>query len=308
MLLGGGITIDFLPPMRHIFKRMTEMEKDPRVVRCSTLMCHPWNDHPELGWSVVVITHNDQALAEKLADELANMCWQQRHKMPPSFTSPKEALERARKARLRRKLGVVTISDASDVVTAGSTGENTALIRGFIEHGKDLVCYAGLRDPQIVDELWDTAEGEIVNVSVGGKLDPEHNDGLPLRACLVRKVENKGFGRTVVLLQDHLTLVVVEGPALMLSPSFYTQVGLKLMKADVVMVKNYFPFLLTFLPYHRMTLFVKTKGLTDFDAAHRLDFAGPVWPKDDVVDWRPADARRRSALRSVPAAGGQKAA
>jgi microcystin degradation protein MlrC len=308
MLLGGGVTIDFLPPMRHIFKRMSEMEKDPRVLRCSTLMCHPWNDNPELGWSVVVITDGDEALAEKLADELANLCWNVRHKMPPAFNTPKQALDKARAARLRRKLGVVTISDASDVVTAGSTGENTALIRGFIEHGKGMTCYAGIRDPDAVEQLWGTPEGEIVDVTVGGKLDPASNAPLQLHAKLVRKVENKGVGRTLVLEQDHLTLVVVEGPALMLAPNFYKWAGLKLMKADVVMVKNYFPFLLTFLPYHRMTVFVKTQGLTDFDAAHRLDFAGPVWPKDDVTDWRPADARRRSALRKVPNAGDRRAA
>jgi microcystin degradation protein MlrC len=271
-------------------------------------MCHPWNDNPELGWSVVVITDGDEALAEKLADELANLCWNVRHKMPPAFNTPKQALDKARAARLRRKLGVVTISDASDVVTAGSTGENTALIRGFIEHGKGMTCYAGIRDPDAVEQLWGTPEGEIVDVTVGGKLDPASNAPLQLHAKLVRKVENKGVGRTLVLEQDHLTLVVVEGPALMLAPNFYKWAGLKLMKADVVMVKNYFPFLLTFLPYHRMTVFVKTQGLTDFDAAHRLDFAGPVWPKDDVTDWRPADARRRSALRKVPNAGDRRAA
>jgi hypothetical protein len=64
--------------------------------------------------------------------------------------------------------------------------------------------------------------------------------------------------------------------------------------ADVVIVKNFFPFLLFFLPYMRKVLFVKTAGVTDFDAAHGLRFDGPVWPKDVVDDWRDADRRRRT--------------
>ena len=190
---------------------------------------------------MVVITHNDQALAEKLADELANMCWQQRHKMPPSFTSPKEALERARKARLRRKLGVVTISDASDVVTAGSTGENTALIRGFIEHGKDLVCYAGLRDPQIVDELWDTAEGEIVNVSVGGTLThfaapPVLMVASPWDFDTVHMLTNFGWKATLgILLSNALYFVIFRAQFRQLEERF----ALRRLKDEVR--KNFLP-------------------------------------------------------------------
>ena len=33
------------------------------------------------------------------------------------------------------------------------------------------------------------------------------------------------------------------------------------------MVKNFFPFLMFFLPYNRKTIFVRTHGTTDFDAA-----------------------------------------
>jgi hypothetical protein len=96
-----------------------------------------------------------------------------------------------------------------------------------------------------------------------------------------------------VLAIAHLRLVVVEGPAMVMRPSFYRDVGLPLMKADVVMVKNFFPFLLFFLPYNRKTIFVRTQGATDFDAAHRLTFDGPMHPRDPVDDWRPRDRARR---------------
>jgi hypothetical protein len=76
-------------------------------------------------------------------------------------------------------------------------------------------------------------------------------------------------------------------------PAFYTDLGLSLWKADIVVVKNFFPFLLFFLPYNRKTLFVRTRGATDFHAAFRLAFDGPVHPRDPIDDWRPRDRARR---------------
>ncbi len=52
-------------------------------------------------------------------------------------------------------------------------------------------------------------------------------------------------------------------------------------------------FLLFFLPYNRKTIFVRTRGVTDFDAAYRLTFDGPMHPRDPVDDWRPRDRARR---------------
>src|SRR5690606_21938560 len=59
MILGGGKTIDFLAPMRAVFRHMRRAEKRPGVLAASTLMVHPWNDDPGLGWSTVAVTNND---------------------------------------------------------------------------------------------------------------------------------------------------------------------------------------------------------------------------------------------------------
>ena len=66
MLVGGGTTLDFLPPMVGAYARMRAMRRDPRVLATSFYGCHMWNDDPELGWSSHVTTDGDQALAEEL--------------------------------------------------------------------------------------------------------------------------------------------------------------------------------------------------------------------------------------------------
>lgn len=302
MILGGGVTIDFLPPMRSIFRRLHELEEKEGVLAASVCMCHPWNDHPELGWSVVVVTDGTRTRAEeraeRFADELADRCWRVKDKLPPPFANARDAIRAARRARLRRKVGIVTMADVSDVVSAGATGENTKLLRAFLEEGQGLVTYLPLRDPVAIEELWPLPEGSRVKVSLGGKIDPARNEPLEVEGTLAIKREAHGFDRVVVLDVGSVRVIVVEGPALAIKPSFFTSAGLDPWKADVVVVKNFFPFRLFFLPLSRKTIYVSTGGITDPDAALALSFAGPVHPKEPVFDWREADRRRReSALQ-----------
>jgi len=293
MILGGGTTIDFLSPMRAVFRRMHAVERSGEALAASTFMVHPWNGDPGLGWSTICVADRDRAAADRIADELAGMCWERRHAQPPAFPSASEAIARARAARVRRWLGCVTMADASDVVTAGAPGDSTHLLRALIEEADGMTAYAPIRDPQAIATLWPRDPGDVVAMSIGGTLDPASSPPLPVRGTIASKHDRAGFGRTVVLAIDHVRVVITEGPAMVMRPSFYTEVGLHPWRADIVVVKNFFPFLMFFLPYNRKTIFVRTRGATDFDAAFQLRFDGPVHPRDAIDDWRARDRARR---------------
>ncbi len=292
MVLGGGTTIDFLPTMRPLFRRMRRMERDPKVLSVSLCMCHIWSDAPDLGWGVVAITDGDRDLADQLADELADGAWALRHRLPPDLPDAAEALRRARAARWRRRLGTVCISDASDMVGAGAAGESTRLLAHLLAQGQGLQILAPIRDATAVDLLWERPAGSAVEVTLGGHLDPD-NPPLPVRGRLVRRRSDTAFGRCLLLDLDHVQLVVTEGPPLAMKPSFYRALGLRPFRADVCVVKSLFPFRLYFLWHNRLTIYAKTRGQTDFDVAWRMRFDGPVHPKEAVDDWRSADQRRR---------------
>lgn len=293
MVMGGGSTVDFLPTMRPLFKRMKQMERDPKVLYCSLFTCHLWNDHPHLGWSTHVVTDNDPALAEALAEELAELCWSVRNVPPPRFPSIGEAIAKVRKARVRRKLGTICISDASDVVAAGGTGENHRIIKALMDEGQGLLAYVPFRDPAAVAELWSKSEGDAVRFELGGKLHPEQNDPLVIEGTLLRKEEVDTLLKLVVVASGDLRIVITEGPPIAMKPAFYADRGLNVLKADVIVVKSFFPFLLYFLPYSRKNMHVQTEGITDFDAITRIEFADPVHPMQTVDAWRPTDRRRR---------------
>ncbi|HET7502537.1 MAG TPA: M81 family metallopeptidase [Kofleriaceae bacterium] len=293
LLLGGGSTIDFLAPMRAVYRRIRRAERRSEALAASVLMAHPWNAEPTAGWSTAVVTDGDLAAADRLADELAEACWACRHAQPPAFSSASEAIAAARGARIRRKLGCVTIADASDVVTAGAPGDSTHLLRALLSEATGLLTYAAVRDPVAIAALWPRAPGDAVSLPLGATLDPASSSPLPVSGTILGKHDRPGFGRAVVLAAHHLRIVITAGPAMVMRPSFYTDVGLSIWKADIVVVKNFFPFLIFFLPYNRKTLYAKTRGRSDFDAAFQLAFDGPMHPRDPIDDWRERDRARR---------------
>ncbi|MGE0709051.1 MAG: M81 family metallopeptidase [Planctomycetota bacterium] len=293
MLLGGGLTIDLLAPMRSIFQRMKAMERDPRVLGVSLFMAHPFNDSPDLGWSVHVVTDGDEALADELADELAERAWAVRDVPLPKFLSPEEGIEAVRRARVARRLGTVCVVDTSDVVGAGSTGENTNMVRALLAHGAGLSSYVPVRAPEVVLRLWDTPLGERVTATVGGVFDQAHNPPLEVTGVLRARKTTVSSGRAVLLDLGHVQLVVTELPPLPLKPGFYGELGLSCWKADLVVVKNFFHYRIYFLAHSRKSVAIRTQGATDFDLPLAQRYADPVHPKDEVPDWRPADRRRR---------------
>jgi microcystin degradation protein MlrC len=293
MLLGGGLMLDFWKPMRSIFQRMRAMERDPRVLDCSLFQAHLWNDHPDLGWSSYVVTDDDPELADQLADEIAERCWAVRHDMPPSPSDPSEAIAKARAARIARTFGAVFLVDASDAVGAGGTGENTRILEALLREGRGLRSYVPLRDPRVVGTCWDLEPGQQLTVSLGGGLDPTTNEPLSVDATLLTKRSTPATGRAVVLAVEDARVLVTEGSALALKPGFFTDLGLQPFAADILVVKSLFPWRMHFVAQNRKSIFVKTRGITDLDAAWGLDFHDPIHPRDTVECWRPADRRRR---------------
>lgn len=296
MVQGGGMTLDFLEPVRPIFRRMTELEKQGRILDASLMMVHLWLTDRELSWSVLVTTDDDPDTAAEVAEELADRAWATRKQMPPTVPGPEEALQMARAARIHRKLGTICMCDASDVVGAGAPGTNTALLRVLLEQGQGLRVYGAIRDAVTVEELWQLPIGASFEGTVGGR-EPDASPALAIRGTLRTKDDDVIMGRVVSVDLGHLQLVITQESPLVMRPSFYRKRGLHPSRADICVVKVFFPFRLFFGLHNRKTIYVRTEGATDFDRASKRAFSLPTWPRDDPEDWRPADRARRGVER-----------
>lgn len=306
MMLGGSPTLDVLPPMRAIYGQCRKLERGG-ALSANVLMCHPWLDMDVVGWSTVVTTDGNEARAEQLADELAERCWAVRDRLPETFPSATEAIDAARRARVARKLGVVVLADASDVTTAGAPGDSTKLLGALLEQAHGLTSFVAVRDPAVARELFTRGVGTVVDLEVGGRLDPARQSPVRLTGTLARVRDDAGHGKRARIDVEvriggasepaRVHVVVTEGPTFNLKPSFWSDLGLRPHRADVIAVKNFFPFRIFYAPYARKTIYVRTGGTTDLDAAYAIPFDGPIHPRDPVDDWRAIDRRRRGVSR-----------
>ena len=281
LLKGGGMNIDFLPPFRKIFKAMKKMEKEKEVLSVSFFPVHIWIDDPELGYSTIAITNNNEALAKEKAGIIADMAWEVRAVPQPIGESPESAIELARKKTVARALGAVVFCDVSDAVGTGTPGESSWILEGLLKKGKDLRSYLCLRDEEAVGIAWKHAIGDSVDLLVGGKIDTVYNKTIPYSGVISFKQETS-FGKTVIVKHAGIHLILSELPIAARYPSEYKDLGLNLMKADIIVVKNLFPFRYRFVLYNRKTINVMTPGLSNIDP-EQLNYQyipRPLYPLD----------------------------
>ena len=124
-------------------------------------------------------------------------------------------------------------------------------------------------------------------MSVGGKLETRYNRPLDFTGEIVSRQES-AVGKTVVLRHKGLHLIVSELPAAANKPDFFTDLGLDVWAADVVVVKNLFPFRFNFIAMNRGTLNVETPGTTSVDVfgLGYQKVPRPIYPLDPVESWR----------------------
>jgi microcystin degradation protein MlrC len=290
LLKGGGMNIDFLAPMRSIFNEMDRMERDDEVLCVSNFMVHIWLDDPELGWSTVAVTDGNRELAASLADELADLNWEVRDEPHPEALTAEEAVSRVRRAALARAFGTVVICDVADAVGAGAPGENAWILKAFLENDPELRTYIPIRSARAARTAWERAIGDTVTVTVGAELETVYNTSVEFTGEVIEKNETEGYGKTVVLRDRGIHLIVSERPTNARSPDYFRDLGLPPRTAGAVVVKNLFPFRFTFLWVNRKTLNVETPGTTSIDV-WELEYEQiprPIYPLDEIEDWRPA--------------------
>jgi microcystin degradation protein MlrC len=296
MVLGGGTTITALSPMRQVFQFAKSLERDPRVLAANIFMVHPFTTAAELGWAVHVTTSGDQALAERLVDQLADRVWETRKdKLPRRFTAD-EAVAEARATR-GQGFGPITFIDEGDIVGAGAPGGNTQLIAALTA-APELIAYVPVHDPALLRELWDLAPGTARQVVVRGT-DGYQMPPVTLDAVIGARTED-GLGRRIRVDAGGLRLAITDGSALPIHPSYWKPLGLAARDADVLVQKNFFHYRMFHLTTSWRHLLVASRGATSLDHVLGGTYRVPVEPMTSLEDWRAGDAAMRLGQGGAP--------
>lgn len=293
MVLGGGMTIDFLAPMRQVFRWMRSLEDNPKVLSASLFMVHPFTGADDLGWAAHVCCDGDQQLADELAEALADRAWQQRLVDIPEMVEVEDALEEVRSSKWT-KLGPVTLVDSDDIVGAGAPGGNTHVVQAMVHNDRGLRGYIPVHDPALVEENFEQPLGETKRFTLRGTPGYQQPE-VEVEATVVSRHEGE-HGRRLRLDCGSFHIVVCDGPPLPIHPSYWSDLGLRARDADFIVQKNFFHYRMFYAATSFQHIPIISQGATSLRALYDRQYRVETYPQTRLDDWRAGDKVLRQNL------------
>ncbi|NND06737.1 MAG: M81 family metallopeptidase [Saprospiraceae bacterium] len=164
----------FSAPLMPITTESKNVEKQAGVLAASVAGGYQYADVPYMGPSIVVVTNNNKALADKEAQRLADMLYATREETIIENPQPAEAVKMAMEHEGRP----VILIDMGDNIGGGSAGDATFMLDELIKQkaeGWAVVMY----DPAAYEVAERAGVGKPFDFDVGGKTDEMH--GEPVR-------------------------------------------------------------------------------------------------------------------------------
>lgn len=196
---------------------------------------YPWSDVPDVGATIHVMTDGNQALADRIADDMNDFFWRVRERFALGrFPGPDEAAEMVRQA-IADGAVPVAVGDHSD-----RPGDATHIFRAFENAGIGKVLYGTITDPDALEALQvgGAQAGDPFDLEIGGSAP---SGGTPVRVQGTLRYFDEGFG------YDRVALVEFgDGNAVIITPTYeqvteperFEFLPLRLDEFDVFVVKS----------------------------------------------------------------------
>ena len=166
-------------PLLAIVEETRRLEKDPRFLAASLSGSYHYADVPNMAPSVVVVTDNDQTLAEQEAQRLADMLWERRDQFELTLPDATTAVGQA----IGNEAFPVVLVETGDNIGGGGPGDSTFILSELIRQ-KAQGWVVALFDPKAVEQAVAAGVGNDFEGEVGGKTDDQHGDPVRIRGTV----------------------------------------------------------------------------------------------------------------------------
>jgi microcystin degradation protein MlrC len=289
---------------RDLIATSREMEARPGVLAVSIFTTQPWMDLPEVGWSIEVVTDDDRALGEAIADELGRRCWDRREEFLVPRVPIDEALDRAAAVNERP----FVFGDGSDSTTAGGSGDGTELLAALLARAEarpaapPIDALLTIADVPAVATCIQAGIGAEIDLDLGGTVTPGF-EPVRVRARVLQLALGEvtldppwppiDIGRMALVRVGSIDVVLSEGRPWHIDSVVYRHVGRDVRRYQVVQAKSAGAFRGHYLPIAAEIIEIATRGPADSDLP-RLPFRRiprPMWPFDpDLPEpWLPGE-------------------
>lgn len=146
-------------PSMDIMERARRWEAREDDAYVSVFYGYPWSDVPDVGATVHVMTNGDQALADRIADDMDEFIWRVREFAVGDYPQPEEAARIVQRAIAAGETPVA-VGDHSD-----RPGDATHILKAFVAAGIGKVLYGTITSPETLDAI---TEGDTFDMEIGG--------------------------------------------------------------------------------------------------------------------------------------------
>ena len=260
-------------PMRSFVRRIRDAQSHPGVLMVSANHGFEGSDTPFMGASVVVTTDDDDALADRVADEVANDFLSTIVANSWSGLGVNAAIDEA----LRSPVGPVVIADRSDNAGAGAASDSTYILAALIERRITDAALGMIWDPMAVRACHDAGVGARLELRIGGKagrlsgapVDAEA-EVTSVRIDAVQALFGQGpprepLGESAAIRIGGIDVVLSSRRQQVFSPHCFTEHGIDPTQRRVVVVKSMQHFMGGFAPIAAMVVRCDGPGSATLD-------------------------------------------
>lgn len=267
----------YAAPFLPITAESKNLEKQPGILAASVSGGYQYGDVPSMGPSVVVVTDNNKALADKEAKRLSDMLYATREETRINNPKPAEAVKLA----MAHPGRPVVLIDMGDNIGGGSTGDSSFMLEELLKQNAQGWAMV-ISDPEAYKIAEKAGVGHPFDFSVGGKTDDLHGKPVHIKGevrslnvgrYLETEIRHGGgrywnMGNTAVIqvagstLDEPNLLLLTTKPASPNSANIFISNGVYVERQKILVVKGAIAPRAAYEPFASILISVDSPGAT----------------------------------------------
>jgi microcystin degradation protein MlrC len=265
-------------PMKSFVREMADLEKQKAVLNVWQAHCFPWSDVPFIGARTVVVTDDNPALADEIAEKMGRKFFEMRSDVSSAPDTMKSCLDKA----LAAKSGPITIADTSDNPGGGAPSDSTFFLAEMIARNINNAAIATIWDPVAVSICEDAGIGACLPLRIGGKLGPTSGNPVDVSATVMGLTDNvlqelggtqMSMGRCAAIKihpnqdqvqnatpADGIDLILSQYRVQTMAPNIFSELGIDPNRKKILVVKSTQHFHAAFAPISKQILYAGDMG------------------------------------------------
>ncbi len=279
----GGSYHTTREPMQSFVRQMEDLEKQDAVLNVWLAHGFEYGDVPFIGIRMVVVTDNNPALADDIAEKMAHKFYGMRNEALSVPDTMNSCLDKA----VLAKKGPITIADTSDNAGGGAPSDSTFFLTEMIARNIENAGIATIWDPVAVSICEDAGIGACLPLRIGGKLGLASGNPVDVTATVIGLAENvlqalgglqMHMGRCAAIKihldpdctqnaspEDGIDVILSQYRTQTVAPNIFSELGIDPTRKKILVVKSNQHFYAAFEPISEAILYAGGMGALQSD-------------------------------------------